>query len=126
MKNKIKGKHLVLVAGGVLMFIVIGSYTAWNRLDPQHTCAQCHEVSPSHATWLSSAHAEVQCIECHGTAISNGFHSLKEKTGMVINHFSGDVHHDDIRLTEKQVLDISDKCAACHQRSEEHTSELQY
>ena len=115
MKNIIKGKYLVLVLGGLLIIIVIGSYSAWNRLDPQHTCAQCHEVSPSHTTWLSSAHAEVQCIECHGTAVSDGFHSLKEKTGMAINHFSDDVHHDDIHLSEKQVLDVSNNCAACHQ-----------
>ena len=115
MKHKIKGKHLTLITGGVLILIVLGSYTAWNRLDPQHTCAQCHEVSPSHATWLSSAHAGVRCIECHGTAVSNGFHSLKEKTGMIMSHFTGDVHNDDIRLTEKQVLEISDRCAECHQ-----------
>jgi len=94
---------------------MIGGYTTWNALDPQHTCAQCHEVAPSHTEWLNSAHAAIQCTECHGTALSNGIHSLKEKTGMIVTHFTGNKRNDDIHLTEAQVVDISNRCATCHQ-----------
>lgn len=34
---------------------------------------------------------------------------------MVFTHFSGDKYHSDIRLTEKQALDIHDRCVVCHQ-----------
>ena len=110
-----KGKYLILVSGCVLMILVIVSYTAMNRLDPVHTCAKCHEVAASHATWTSSAHAEVHCIQCHGTAMSNGLHSLKEKAGMITRHLSGGIHPEDVSLTEKQVLETAERCIVCHQ-----------
>ena len=105
------GKYLILVSGGIVMLLVIVGYTVWNRIDPVHTCAKCHEIAPSHASWVSSAHAGIQCLECHGTAMS----SLKEKSGMVVKHLSGGKHHDEIHLSEKQVLNIADRCIQCHQ-----------
>ena len=110
-----KGKHLILAAGAMAMLSVIVSYTVWNRIDPSGTCAKCHEIAPSHVSWLSSAHAEVQCVDCHGTALSDGLHSLKEKTGMITAHFSVGKHHDDIRRTEEQALKLTERCIQCHQ-----------
>ena len=105
----------IIIAGIGAILLVIAGYTTWNTLDPVHTCAQCHEIASSHATWLTSAHADVRCFECHGTALSNGFHSLKEKAGMITNHFSGAKDRDDIRLTEEQILGLADRCIRCHQ-----------
>lgn len=104
----------------IFSVVIIGlfaasSYMTWNRLDPQYTCALCHEVSPSHSTWLTSAHAGLSCAECHGTALSNGVHSLSEKMRMIYVHIKGGTYNDDIRLTEKQVLQVSGECARCHQ-----------
>ena len=112
-----KVKYLISIIGTVAILLIIVSYLTWNRLDPENTCARCHEVAPAHGSWRSSAHAEMQCVDCHGTALSDGLHSLKEKTGMVVTHFSGRKYHDDLRLTEDQVLEISDRCIKCH-RSE--------
>ena len=103
------------IIGAAVILLVVVAYKSWNTADPANTCARCHEIAPSHAKWLKSAHAEVSCIECHGTALSCGFRSLKEKTGMVFSHVKGNVHCDNICLTEAQVLDISERCAACHQ-----------
>ena len=111
MKRKIM---LLSILSVIFVLIVIGSYMTWNRLDPVYTCARCHEISPSHEKWTSSAHAEVNCIECHGTALSNGLSSLSDKAGMVYHHFTKDQYNDDIHLTEKQALEISDNCAKCH------------
>lgn len=98
----------------MLLSIVTG-YTTWNCLEPDKTCARCHEIMSSHNTWISSAHVEVRCVECHGTAMSNGFRSMKEKTEMVVSHFSRRNYHDEIQLNEQQVLDIADRCVRCHQ-----------
>jgi hypothetical protein len=98
-----------------LVIVAAIAYAGWNNANPEYTCAQCHEVAPSHEKWLSSAHAKVQCTECHGTAMSDGLHSLKEKTGMVFTHLFDDKRNEDIHLTEEQVLAISDRCATCHQ-----------
>jgi len=97
------------------ILIVVGSYITWNRVDPDYSCAQCHEITPSHSKWKSSAHAGVHCIECHGTAISEGFHSLAEKSNMVLTHFTKEKTSDEIRLDERQILAIHRRCIACHQ-----------
>jgi len=104
-----------IIACSVTILLIITSYMAWNNLDPVYTCAKCHEIRPSHGTWLSSAHAKIQCIECHGTAISEGFRSLKEKTGMITTHFAGGKRYSDIRLSEEQTLTVVDRCIKCHQ-----------
>jgi hypothetical protein len=112
MKRK---KLLIALFGAIFILIVAGSYITWNRLEPDYTCARCHEIAPTHARWKTSAHAEIHCIECHGTAASGGFHSLSEKVNMVFTHFTKDKTNDDIRLNEKQILEINNRCIACHQ-----------
>ena len=110
-----KRKYFFLFTGVCIILLIIGGYATWNNLDSEYTCAQCHEIAPSHSSWLSSAHAEVACIDCHGTALSYGLHSLKEKAGMVTTHLSGGKYNEDIHLTEKQVLQLTDRCIGCHQ-----------
>ncbi|HEY3372950.1 MAG TPA: NapC/NirT family cytochrome c, partial [Prolixibacteraceae bacterium] len=94
---------------------LFGGYSSWNSSNPQKTCASCHEISSSVNEWQHSAHRDVRCTECHGSALSNGVHSLKEKANMVFTHLGKEVTHEDIQMTEKQVLEISAKCAKCHQ-----------
>ena len=109
-------KPLIIITIALLIFIMMfsGGYYAWNNTDPEKTCAQCHEVTPAHISWMNSAHASVKCTECHGTALSDGMKSLKEKAGMFFTHLNKDKRHSDIFITEKQRLDIADRCAECH------------
>ncbi|HRX11481.1 MAG TPA: NapC/NirT family cytochrome c, partial [Draconibacterium sp.] len=90
-----------------LLILVIsgGGYSWWNSANPDKTCASCHEISPSHQTWASSAHRDISCFKCHGTALGNGWHSLTEKVNMVFTHSKSAPHHDEIRMTEDQVLE---------------------
>lgn len=115
-------KKIYWITGIVLtgILIVASSYIAWNTLDPDYTCAQCHEIRASCTDWKMSSHADVSCTECHGTALSNGFSSVSEKLGMVYTHFTRKTTNEDVFLTEQQVLDIADRCAECHQA--EHAS----
>jgi len=106
---------IILIFSFIGLALLFGGYSSWNSANPQKTCASCHEISPSVNEWQYSAHRDVRCTECHGTAISNGIHSLKEKANMVFTHLGKKVNHEEIRMTEKQVFDISDKCAKCHQ-----------
>lgn len=106
---------LTVIFSFIAILVLMGGYASWNSANPERTCASCHEISPSVSEWQQSAHREIKCTECHGTAISNGIHSLKEKTGMILTHFGKQTKHEDIRLSEQQVLDISEKCAKCHQ-----------
>jgi hypothetical protein len=104
----------------VLVFIILiaglyGGYAGWNAADPQNTCAGCHEINPSFHTWQASAHRNISCTECHGTALSNGLHSLKEKGNMVLTHFTGNKRSSDVRLNEDQLTETMKNCIRCHQ-----------
>ena len=106
----------------ILLFILIplllvsgGFYIWWNNASPDKTCTSCHEINHSFNSWSASAHRNIACTKCHGTALSNGYHSLREKSRMVFSHIRHDMHSDDIRLNEEQVLEIMDRCRTCHQ-----------
>ena len=98
----------------VFIIVLAGSYMGWNAANPQKTCASCHEISPAHSSWAESAHSEILCSKCHGTALGNGWHSLREKTGMVFTHVKNTPRHDDIRLTEDQLIETMQRCKSCH------------
>ena len=110
-----KTKIFLLIAAVIFIFILVGSYTVWNRLDPDNTCAKCHEIVHSHERWKTSAHANVRCIECHGTAFSGGLKSFSGKMNMVYVHFTQSKYNDEIRLKESDVLEVHNRCIVCHQ-----------
>jgi len=92
-----------------------GFYTYWNNADPEKSCSSCHEITPSVSSLQHSAHREIRCFDCHGNALSNGFHSLKEKANMVLTHITDERWNEDISLNESQVLEVTERCTICHQ-----------
>jgi hypothetical protein len=70
--------------------------------------------------WQQSAHREVKCVDCHGSALGNGFHSLKEKSGMLFSHMREDVSAEKVGLDEAGVLEVMQACIECHR--DEYTS----
>jgi hypothetical protein len=115
MKIKIFPKIILLLSIFLLFFTIsFGSfYTYWNSASPERTCASCHEIGSSVHSFSQSSHREMHCKECHGTALSNGFHSLKEKAMMVVNH-AREERVEEIRMNESQVLDVMNNCKRCH------------
>ncbi|MGF1585106.1 MAG: cytochrome c3 family protein [Bacteroidales bacterium] len=105
---------IILAAHFALLLFLLGYYSYWTALPPDRTCMSCHEIEASYNMWAGSAHRDINCIECHGTALSNGIHSMKEKSRMVFRHFSRE-YYDDISLTEQQVIDMNQTCRSCHQ-----------
>jgi hypothetical protein len=103
----------LVAPAAILLFLFLG-YAGWNAADPQRTCASCHEIVPSFEEWQLSAHREVGCAGCHGTALGNGFHSLKEKSGMLFSHLARRPYNEEIRLDEKGVLEVMEACTECH------------
>ena len=116
MKTKIF-RNIIRIMVILLAVMVISGlgYTWWNTANPEKTCASCHEINPSHETWASSAHRDISCFKCHGTALENGWHSFSEKTKMVFSHVKSTPHHEDVRMSEDQVLETMQRCKSCHQ-----------
>jgi len=98
----------------ILAILFTGSYAYWIVANPEKTCASCHEINPSHQTWTASAHRDILCIKCHGTAFEGGIHSLTEKSKMIMSHIKSSPVNEDIRMSEDQVLETMEKCKDCH------------
>jgi hypothetical protein len=106
---------MVIPVALLVILTAFGSfYSYWNSASPEKTCASCHEIGKSVNMFAQSAHKELGCQECHGTALSNGFHSLKEKGMMIVHHVKNEII-EDIRLNEDQLLAVMDNCNRCHQ-----------
>jgi hypothetical protein len=67
--------------------------------------------------WQESAHREVRCVDCHGTAMGN-LHSLKEKSRMLFTHFRKGEEEIRPGLDEAGVLQVTEACASCHRDEE--------
>ena len=114
-----------IIALLVVLVLVLGlftAYTGWNAARPERSCGSCHEIVPSLEIWQQSAHRDVNCADCHGTALENGFHSLKEKAGMFFTHIGGKVEASEVGMDEAAVLEVMEACIKCHR--DEHKAWL--
>jgi hypothetical protein len=109
-------KKIILIGSILLLLFMafLGFYTRWNAASPNKTCASCHEILHSVDLWTGSSHRNIACKECHGTALSEGFHSLKEKGAMVFHHLDK-AEPAAVRISEEQRLEVMIRCKACHQ-----------
>lgn len=111
-----KYKKLLIALGiACLALLVIFSsfYSYWNSAPADKTCASCHEIRSAVHRLANSSHRNLTCKECHGTALSNGLHSLREKSMMIVNHVR-QVNTENIRMNETQTLDVMNNCKRCH------------
>lgn len=109
--KKIKITFILLAALCVAFFVF---YLSWSHASPEKTCLSCHELQTAYDEWTISSHRDIRCEKCHGTALSSGFHSLQEKAGMVFSHYT-EKYHEDMRLTEIQVVEMTQRCQSCHE-----------
>lgn len=109
-------KKILIISSSLFVVVValLASYSRWNSTSPERTCASCHEISNMVDIWGKSTHRNIDCKVCHGTALSEGIHSLKEKGRMVFHHNSK-IRSEDIKMSEDQLLKLMQDCKVCHQ-----------
>lgn len=114
--TKQKTNKILLTAGMVILALLVvffSFYAYWDSAPADKTCARCHEIRFEVHQLENSSHRELACKECHGTALSNGFISMKEKSRMVADHIRK-VNTEDIRMSEAQILEVMNNCQRCH------------
>lgn len=108
-------KSLIILSSLVGLMLVFGlAYSRWNHMDPERSCGSCHEIVPAMEIWQNSAHRNITCTACHGTAMGS-LHSLQEKTRMLFTHYSRDDQRRKPGLDEAGVMDVMEACISCHQ-----------
>jgi hypothetical protein len=110
-----KPYKIILIAAAIFFLVSGGFFIYWDIESPQKTCTSCHEIESPTAMWAESGHRSMLCKDCHGSALSEGFHSLIEKGKMVVYHFSGSGEQE-LRLNEVQLTEVLDNCKRCHSR----------
>ncbi|NIM75799.1 MAG: hypothetical protein GTN69_05080 [Armatimonadetes bacterium] len=107
-------RALFMIGVLLLVLVPVGGGGLWVSNQPIF-CNSCHEMSMHYATWSQSAHAGVECEECHlmpGTL--NMFKSKLVALRQVRLHAAGDVKASIIR---GKVPD--ENCRHCHAETRE-------
>ena len=111
---------LVVVGGLALALLGAGGIVAWEYSNSNEFCANmCHSVHPEETrAHRTSAHARVDCVECHMGRIST-LHMMalkpthaKELWGMIVGY--------ERPLTSHTLRPSRDNCEGCHWPSVEH------
>ena len=111
-----KFNKILLIAGLAILalIVVFGSfYVCWDSAPAEKTCASCHEIRCEVHELENSSHRDLECKECHGTALSSGLRSMKEKSMMIVEHMRH-VNPEDVRMSEAQIIEVMDNCRRCH------------
>ncbi len=115
MKRIFKGIYgFIILTPFIIVILFLIFYGYWNSAPPEKTCMSCHEITDAAILWSTSSHRDIKCNECHGTALSNGIHSLTEKLNMVTDHLKNN-NTGSIKMTEVQIRETMQRCVLCHQ-----------
>jgi hypothetical protein len=76
-------------------------------------CASCHNIRPSHDSWLTSTHKSVTCVDCHVRPGVKGFLHDKVRAGLKdVAIYVFDTPTDAYNL---QATVHTEVCLGCHQ-----------
>jgi hypothetical protein len=103
-------KFASMAAGFVALIIVAGVYgaSAYYTSQQGQGCASCHEMAQLVGQIHGSRHRNAQCMDCHEA-------SLATKLRHIRVHLTGK-WPEEIRLRDVDVLEMTAKCANCHQQ----------
>lgn len=103
LKKVILGVGISLV--GLFASFQVGYYATSGPL----FCASCHEIEQYITSWQTSAHKNINCLECHQPSGELGkFHAKARGLNYVFQHFSGDY------TIPTRALIFEQNCIQCH------------
>lgn len=97
-------RRLINTVGIAVVLLVAFSWGAFAFTSSPQFCAMCHE--PAHATWDTSTHAEVSCVQCHKVSVLR----------MTYAHFV----HTPTKVKITRAVPLDDACLECHSLKREY------
>lgn len=105
-------KLLVGFFTAMIVFLGLG-YSVFSYTSTPSFCASCHEMAPQHVTFQSSAHNQIQCVQCHiEPGKKNALKYKLDEGKMFISHLKGEAKEI---FASRPVL--SENCEQCHSRN---------
>jgi hypothetical protein len=104
---------LPIVAAVAVLGLLSGS--AYYEYGGGRACIRCHEIQTAYDHWQSSAHRNIPCTSCHGSALSFDIQFHLANLRRVIAHFRGK-KAERIHLTHANLTPVVERCQKCHQQ----------
>jgi hypothetical protein len=101
---------LLLVA--VLLLVANLGYYGGSTYSGKY-CIGCHQIRPSYDKWSHSAHRNLDCKECHGSALTLDPAMHSNNLRHLYYQLSGKIP-DRVLLKDRQVDAIVENCQRCH------------
>ncbi len=102
------------VLGGLTLVVLVGGVYAWDYTNSPAFCGTtCHTMPPEYTAYLTSPHAQVDCVECH---IGRGFVAtrISRKAGDLEHVFDTTFHNYEFPIRARKMRPASDSCEKCH------------
>jgi len=117
--NPKQRRRLVLFGAGAVGFIMLsafGSYQTYHVAESNHFCGQvCHEaMNPEWVTYQRSAHARVDCVQCHVGSGAEWFIKSKINGTHQLISYLLDNYERPIATPVPNLRPAQDTCAKCH------------
>jgi hypothetical protein len=77
-------------------------------------CGSCHVIQPSVRMWRVSSHRDLDCRECHGSALTLDIETHRTHWRRLYLQLTGNLPSR-VVLPDRRVDDLTEQCARCHQ-----------
>lgn len=64
-RRRRRRRLIIIIVAAVLVVLVGGSVATAEYTSRSAFCDSCHEMGPYYTSWQESAHAQVDCVDCH-------------------------------------------------------------
>ncbi len=108
-----KAKHYALIGAVAVAVLILPGATVYYEYSGGRGCVRCHEIQTSYDHWQSSAHRNIPCTQCHGSALTFDvkFHlaNFRRVVAHVAGRESGRIH-----LKHTDLYPVAERCGNCH------------
>jgi len=102
-------KQYALIGAAALAVLLLPGATVYYEYSGGRGCVRCHEIQTSYDHWQSSAHRNIPCTSCHGSALTFdvGFHlaNLRRVAAHVAGRAGGEIH-----LKHTDLYPVAERC----------------